>query len=118
MATKKSTTTRNQQETVNKSTAIKTAATTNKAVAKAAVNSTAPAMTPVAKATANSTAPATTHKTTRAKVDAPMIVRQVRRPTSEEIAQRAYSLFERRGYAHGCDVQDWVQAEMELQYKF
>jgi len=24
------------------------------------------------------------------------------------IAKRAYQLFERRGYAHGCDLDDWM----------
>jgi hypothetical protein len=30
------------------------------------------------------------------------------------IAKRAYQLFERRGCAHGFDLQDWVTAEKEL----
>jgi hypothetical protein len=30
------------------------------------------------------------------------------------IAKRAYQLFERRGYAHGFDLDDWVTAEKEL----
>ena len=30
------------------------------------------------------------------------------------IAQRAYELFEERGFAHGHDVEDWLQAEREL----
>lgn len=35
-------------------------------------------------------------------------------PTHEEIARRAYEIFERRGCAHGNDEQDWLQAEREL----
>jgi len=30
------------------------------------------------------------------------------------IAKRAYQLFERRGYAHGFDLDDWIAAEREL----
>ena len=30
------------------------------------------------------------------------------------IAKRAYELFERRGYAHGFDLEDWITAEREL----
>lgn len=30
------------------------------------------------------------------------------------IAQRAYQLFERRGFQHGRDVEDWLQAENEI----
>ena len=32
----------------------------------------------------------------------------------QEIARRAYELFESRGYEHGRDVDDWTQAEAEL----
>ena len=35
-------------------------------------------------------------------------------PTSEEIARRAYELFEQRGAAHGQDWDDWLSAEREL----
>ena len=35
-------------------------------------------------------------------------------PTHEEIARRAYQLFEERGGGHGHDQQDWFQAEREL----
>ena len=31
--------------------------------------------------------------------------------SQEEIARVAYELFERRGCAHGCDRQDWFEAE-------
>lgn len=33
---------------------------------------------------------------------------------SSEIAQRAYRRFEERGYEHGHDVEDWLEAEEEL----
>jgi len=29
----------------------------------------------------------------------------------ERIAQKAYELYEKRGHAHGCDVEDWLEAE-------
>ncbi len=35
-------------------------------------------------------------------------------PTHEDIARRAYQLFEERGGEHGCDWEDWFQAEREL----
>jgi hypothetical protein len=38
-----------------------------------------------------------------------------REPTHEDIARRAYHLFETRGAAHGHDWDDWLQAERELQ---
>jgi HSP20 family protein len=33
---------------------------------------------------------------------------------SEEIARRAYELFDQRGRAQGLDLRDWLQAESEL----
>jgi hypothetical protein len=35
-------------------------------------------------------------------------------PTQEEIATRAYELFEARDRQHGHDVDDWLRAEREL----
>jgi hypothetical protein len=35
-------------------------------------------------------------------------------PTSEEIARRAYELWQRNGCPHGRDVEHWCQAEREL----
>jgi hypothetical protein len=34
--------------------------------------------------------------------------------THEEIARRAYQLYEERGREHGHDLRDWFQAEGEL----
>ena len=34
--------------------------------------------------------------------------------TEEEIAQRAYALYEARGREDGHDLDDWLQAELEL----
>lgn len=36
------------------------------------------------------------------------------RPTHEQIAQRAYELYEARGRQPGADRQDWLRAEREL----
>ena len=36
------------------------------------------------------------------------------RPTHEQIAERAYSLFIERGWRHGHHEQDWFRAEQEL----
>ncbi|HYV07882.1 MAG TPA: DUF2934 domain-containing protein [Blastocatellia bacterium] len=38
-------------------------------------------------------------------------------PSTEEIARRAYEIFLERGGAHGCDSDDWLQAELELRAK-
>ena len=35
--------------------------------------------------------------------------------SDSDIARRAYELYERRGGHHGQDVDDWLQAERELQ---
>ncbi len=37
--------------------------------------------------------------------------------TEEIIRMRAYQLFEQRGYQHGCDLEDWLQAEAEVMGK-
>jgi hypothetical protein len=42
------------------------------------------------------------------------ITNTVKRPTHEQIAERAYSLFIERGLRHGHDEQDWLRAEQEL----
>lgn len=34
--------------------------------------------------------------------------------TDQDIAHRAYEIFERRGGAHGADLDDWLQAEQQL----
>jgi hypothetical protein len=36
-------------------------------------------------------------------------------PTHDDIARRAYQLYETRGGEHGRDLEDWFQAERELQ---
>jgi hypothetical protein len=40
---------------------------------------------------------------------------QRQRPTEEEIRARAYQIYLERGDAPGSDVEDWLQAEAELQ---
>ena len=35
--------------------------------------------------------------------------------TARDIAGRAYELYEKRGREHGYDLDDWLQAERELQ---
>jgi hypothetical protein len=39
-------------------------------------------------------------------------------PTQEEIRQRAFEIHIERGGIHGCDLDDWLQAERELQEKY
>ena len=38
-------------------------------------------------------------------------------PTPEEIRKRAFEIHIERGGIHGCDPEDWLQAERELQQK-
>jgi hypothetical protein len=40
------------------------------------------------------------------------------RPTREEIRQRAYEIHIERGGIHGCDLDDWLLAERELEEKY
>jgi len=35
-------------------------------------------------------------------------------PTPEAIAKRAHEIYLARGGSHGCDLDDWLQAEREL----
>jgi hypothetical protein len=37
-----------------------------------------------------------------------------RRPTREQIAQRAFEIYQSRGGGHGRDLDDWLRAEQEL----
>ena len=39
------------------------------------------------------------------------------RPSLAEIRQRAFEIHIERGGIHGCDLDDWLQAERELQGK-
>jgi Protein of unknown function (DUF2934) len=39
-------------------------------------------------------------------------------PSAEEIRQRAFEIYTERGGIHGCDLDDWSQAERELQEKY
>ena len=39
-------------------------------------------------------------------------------PAAEEIRTRAYEIHIERGGIHGCDLDDWMQAERELQEKY
>ena len=39
-------------------------------------------------------------------------------PTLAEIRQRAFEIHIERGGIHGCDLDDWVQAERELKEKY
>ena len=59
-------------------------------------------------------------KTVRGATSAPMQARASRQaapapaPSLEQIAARAYELFEARGHAHGHHDEDWLRAEAEL----
>jgi hypothetical protein len=39
-------------------------------------------------------------------------------PTPEEIRKRAFEIHIERGGIHGCDLDDWLRAEHELQEKY
>jgi hypothetical protein len=40
--------------------------------------------------------------------------RTATQPTREAVSLRAYQLFASRGYEHGRDLDDWLQAEVQL----
>jgi hypothetical protein len=40
------------------------------------------------------------------------------RPSPAEIRQRAFEIHIERGGIHGCDLEDWLEAERELQQKY
>jgi hypothetical protein len=42
----------------------------------------------------------------------------VKAATQEDIRTRAYEIHLERGGIHGCDLDDWLQAERELQEKY
>lgn len=39
-------------------------------------------------------------------------------PSPQEIRQRAFEIHIERGGIHGCDLDDWLQAERELKEKY
>jgi hypothetical protein len=39
-------------------------------------------------------------------------------PTLDEIRRRAFEIHIERGGIHGCDLDDWLQAERELKEKY
>jgi hypothetical protein len=41
-------------------------------------------------------------------------VSPLQRPSPEEIRRRAFEIHIERGGIHGCDLDDWMQAEKEL----
>jgi hypothetical protein len=57
---------------------------------------------------------------TRASVDAPEVPEEGRKsgPSPAEIRQRAFEIHIERGGFHGCDLDDWLKAERELQQKY
>ena len=53
----------------------------------------------------------------RLKIDLPSEAETSERmgvPSHDEVAARAYELFEERGRTHGHDLDDWLQAESEV----
>ena len=42
------------------------------------------------------------------------LVQGIAEPSPDDIARRAYELFEARGGEHGHDVEDWLEAQSEL----
>ena len=44
-------------------------------------------------------------------------VSPVRNPSDEEVRRRAFEIHIERGGIHGCDLDDWIQAEEELTEK-
>jgi DUF2934 family protein len=46
-----------------------------------------------------------------------LTVSPVQHPSPEEIRRRAFEIHIERGGIHGCDLDDWMQAEKELTEK-
>ena len=44
----------------------------------------------------------------------PLPTQELREPRLEKIARRAHEIYERRGGTHGKDLDDWLQAEREI----
>jgi hypothetical protein len=57
---------------------------------------------------------------TRGSVAPPQFPEEAQKhgPSSAEIRQRAFEIHIERGGIHGCDLDDWMQAERELQQKY
>jgi hypothetical protein len=53
-------------------------------------------------------------RTSRSSTPSVATVRQRTPPSAEEVARRAYELYEARGAQPGWDLDDWLQAEREL----
>jgi len=51
----------------------------------------------------------------KAKMIKPVVAHDHRVITKDEVAQRAYELFLARGRAEGRDVEDWLEAERQLE---
>ena len=52
--------------------------------------------------------------TTQVKLVTPNILLNRKNEIQSKIARRAYELFESRGFVHGHDIDDWIEAELEL----
>jgi hypothetical protein len=48
------------------------------------------------------------------KTPSDAITNESRKPTAEDIARRAYAIYQERGGIDGADLDDWLQAEREL----
>jgi HSP20 family molecular chaperone IbpA len=55
---------------------------------------------------------------TQVKLVTPDILLNLKNEIQNMIARRAYELFESRGFAHGHDVDDWIEAELELLHPY
>jgi hypothetical protein len=88
----------------------------NKKKAPATRRKTTKKKTPAIKKTMKSTEPVPNESRLRTKTsEAPRIIRAIRPvPTPEEIAERAYHFWERRGRIDGYDREDWLIAEADL----
>jgi hypothetical protein len=43
-----------------------------------------------------------------------MTERETKGPSKDQIAERAYEIYQQRGSAHGGDIADWIEAEKQL----
>lgn len=76
--------------------------------------STAPAVTPTREQAATVTTPAQAETPVKAGPSAAIATQSGQTPTADQIARRAYELYQQRGGRPGRDFEDWIQAEREL----
>jgi hypothetical protein len=85
-----------------------------KTAAPKAAKKKAPAKKKTAKPTTSTKKAPPKRTRTKKNTSAPLVIKAGRTPTHEEIAERAYLLWERSGHQHGREEHFWLEAERQL----